>query len=63
MKTTGPLTITIDMTEHVAKSREVIDELQRRMAQFSPGADEDYVLRSLLLEITFDYLEAKKQIT
>ena len=61
MKTTGPLNLTIDMTGHVAKSREVIEELQRRLTQFSPGTDEDYVLRSLLLEITFDYLEAKKK--
>lgn len=63
MTTTGPITLTIDMREHVAKSREVIEELQRRLKQFSPEADEDYVLRSLLMEITFDYLEAKKKGT
>jgi len=62
MKQTGPVTLTIDMKEHVAKSQAVLDELQRRLKQFSPEADEDYVLRSLLLEITFDYLEAKKKI-
>lgn len=60
MKTTGPVTLTLDMKEHVAKSQAVLDELQRRLKQFSPEADEDYVLRSLLLEITFDYLEVKK---
>ncbi len=63
MKTTGPITLTIDMKEHVAKSREVLEELQARLKQFAPGASEDSVLRSLLLEITFDYLEAKKKIT
>ncbi|ELQ6021952.1 hypothetical protein R2217_000747 [Cronobacter turicensis] len=63
MTTTGPITLTIDMRENVAKSREVIEELQRRLKQFSPEADEDYVLRSLLMEITFDYLEAKKKST
>lgn len=61
MKKTGPVTITIDMKEHIAKSQAVLDELQRRLKQFSPEADEGYVLRSLLLEITFDYLEAKKE--
>lgn len=61
MKTTGPITLTIDMKEHVAKSREVLEELQARLKQFAPGVDEDSVLRSLLLEITFDYLEAKKK--
>ncbi|WLS77223.1 hypothetical protein Q3V30_12050 [Erwinia pyri] len=60
MKTIGPLSVTIDMKEHVAKSHEVLEEVQRRLKQFSPKVDEDYVLRSLLLEITFDYLEAKK---
>lgn len=63
MKKTGTVTLTIDMREHVAESQQVLDELQRRLKQFSPEADEDYVLRSLLLEITSDYLEAKKQIT
>lgn len=62
MKTAGPVTLTLDMKEHVAKSQAVLDELHRRLKQFSPEADEDYVLRSLLLEITFDYLEAKKKI-
>ncbi len=62
MKQTGPVTLTIDMKEHVAKSQAVLEELQVRLKQFAPGASEDYVLRSLLLEITFDYLEAKKKI-
>lgn len=62
MKKTGPITLTIDMKEHVAKSREVLEELQARLKQFAPGVDEDSMLRSLLLEITFDYLEAKKKI-
>ncbi|MFL6615996.1 MAG: hypothetical protein ACJ8LD_20065 [Pantoea agglomerans] len=61
MKQTGPVTLTIDMKDHVARSREVLEELQMRHKQFAPGAKEDYVLRSLLLEITFDYLEAKKK--
>jgi hypothetical protein len=63
MKQTGPVTLTIDMKEHVAKSQAVLEELQVRLKQFAPGASEGYVLRSLLLEITFDYLEAKKKIT
>lgn len=63
MNTTGPITLTIDMKEHIAKSHEVLEELQSRLKQFAPDASEDYVLRSLLLEITFDYLEAKKKIT
>jgi len=61
MKTTGPITLTIDMKEHIAKSREVLEELQARLKQFAPGASEGSVLRSLLLEITFDYIEAKKK--
>lgn len=63
MNTSAPMKLTIDMTGHVAKSREVIEELQKRLTQFAPEADEDYVLRSLLMEITFDYLEAKKNKT
>lgn len=63
MKTNRPVTPTLDMKEHVAKSQAVLDELQKRLNQFSPDADEDYVLRSLLLEITFDYLEANKNKT
>lgn len=63
MKTTGPVTLTLDMKEHAAKSQAVLDELQKRLNQFSPDADEDYVLHSLLLEITFDYLEANKNKT
>jgi len=63
MMKTGPITLTIDMKEHVAKSREVLEELQARLKQFAPGANEDSVLRSLLVEITFDYLEAKKKST
>lgn len=61
MKQTGPVTLTIDMKEHVAKSQAVLEELQVRLKQFATGADENSVLRSLLLEITFDYLEAKKK--
>lgn len=63
MKKTGPVTLTIDMKEHVAKSQAVLDELQRRLKQFSPEVDEDYAIRSLLLEITGDYLEANKNKT
>nr|WP_154325054.1 hypothetical protein [Pantoea sp. 201603H] len=63
MKEIGPITFTLDMKEHVAKSQAVLDELQGRLKQFAPEADEDYVLRSLLLEITFDYLEVKKNKT
>lgn len=62
MKQTGPVTLTIDMKDHVAKSQAVLEELQVRLKQFAPDASEDYVLRSLLLEITFDYLEATKKI-
>jgi len=61
VKQIGPVTLTIDMREHVAKSQQVLDELQRRLKQFAPGAPEEDVLLSLLLEITFDYLEAKKE--
>lgn len=61
MKQTGPFTLTIDMKDHVARSIEVLEELQARLKQFAPDANEDYALRSLLLEITFDYLEAKKK--
>ncbi|ORM55967.1 hypothetical protein HA41_00610 [Pantoea conspicua] len=63
MKIIAPLTVTLDMKEHVAKSQAVLEELQARLKQFSPGASEDYVLRSLLLEVTFDYLEAIKNKT
>lgn len=63
MKIISPLTVTLDMKEHVAKSQAVLEELQARLKQSSPGASEDYVLRSLLLEVTFDYLEAKNKST
>lgn len=55
------VTITIDMKEHVARSREVLDELQRRLSELSPRISEEDALRMLLLDMTFDYLKAKSQ--
>lgn len=54
------VTMTIDMGGHVARSREVLEELQRRLSQFYPDAEERDVLISTLLDVTFDYLEAVK---
>ncbi|EIZ8586515.1 TPA: hypothetical protein JEL63_003390 [Salmonella enterica subsp. enterica serovar Enteritidis] len=62
MKQIGKLTLTIDMKEHVARSREVLDEIQRRINSMDPGITEDDALKSLLLDITYDYLEAVKYI-
>lgn len=59
MKTTiGPITLTLDMRQQVARSREVLDELQRRVSELSPRISEEEALRILLLDITFDYLKA-----
>ncbi|EBO0868511.1 hypothetical protein DQ487_10350 [Salmonella enterica] len=62
MKQIGKLTLTIDMKEHVARSREVLDEIQRRINLMVPSITEDDALKSLLLDITYDYLEAVKYI-
>lgn len=51
--------ITLDMKEHVARSKEVLEELQRRVSELSPRISEDDALRILLLDMTFDYLKAK----
>lgn len=62
MKTTvGQITLNIDMIQQVARSREVLDELQRRLTELSPSVSEEEVLRILLIDITFDYLKAKGQ--
>ncbi|EBH1741322.1 hypothetical protein ABRG78_001500 [Salmonella enterica subsp. enterica serovar Newport] len=62
MKTIGKLTLTIDMKEHEARTREVLDEIQRRINSMDPGITKDDALKSLLLDITYDYLEAVKYI-
>ncbi|MCE6965135.1 hypothetical protein K6W81_14770 [Enterobacter sp. MW07] len=62
MKTTvGQITLNIDMRQQVARSREVLDELQRRLTELSPSVSEEEALRILLIDITFDYLKAKGQ--
>ncbi len=53
--------ITLDMKEHVARSQEVLKELQRRVSELSPRVSEEDALRILLLDMTFDYLKAKSQ--
>ncbi|MFO3907643.1 hypothetical protein AAHD62_24520 [Enterobacter hormaechei] len=55
------ITITLDMKEHVARSQEVLKELQRRVSELSPRVSEEDALRILLLDMTFDYLKAKSQ--
>ncbi|WP_270735180.1 hypothetical protein [Leclercia adecarboxylata] len=62
MKTTvGQITLNIDMRQQVARSREVLDELQRRLTELSPSVSEEEALRILLIDITFDYLKSKGQ--
>lgn len=62
MKTTvGQITLNIDMRQQVARSREVLNELQRRLTELSPRVSEEEALRILLIDITFDYLKAKGQ--
>jgi len=56
----GPINFTIDMKEQVARSREVLEELQCRVSELSPCISEEEALRVLLLDMTFDYLKAKK---
>ncbi|URO01265.1 hypothetical protein NB069_10480 [Leclercia adecarboxylata] len=56
------ITITLDMKEHVARSQEVLEELQRRVSELSPRVSEEDALRILLLDMTFDYLKAKKSL-
>lgn len=58
----GPITLTLDMRDQVACSREVLDELQRRVSELSPQISEEDALRILLLDITFDYLKTKKSL-
>ncbi|HFI8181754.1 hypothetical protein [Enterobacter hormaechei] len=58
----GPITVTLDMRWHVARSREVLEELQRRVSELSPRISEDDALRTLLLDMTFDYLKAKSEV-
>ncbi|MGQ9451838.1 hypothetical protein ACP4QI_010175 [Leclercia sp. TB492] len=53
------ITIILDMKDHVARSQEVLEELQRRAGQLSPRLSEEDALRILLLDMTFDYLKAK----
>jgi uncharacterized protein (UPF0305 family) len=60
MDKVGPVKIVIDMKEHVARSKEVLDELQRRINQMDHDMTEDEALRELVLGVTFDYLEAVK---
>lgn len=55
------ITITLDMKDHVARSQEVLEELQRRVIELSPRVSEEDALRILLLDMTFDYLKVKSQ--
>jgi len=55
------ITITLDMKDHVVRSQEVLEELQRRAGQLSPRLSEENALRILLLDMTFDYLKVKSQ--
>ena len=55
------ITITLDMKEHVARSQEVLEELQQRVSELSPRVSEEDALRILLLDMTFDYLKEKSQ--
>lgn len=50
----GPITLTLDMRDQVARSREVLDELQRRVSELSPRISEEDALRILLLDMTFE---------
>lgn len=57
----GPITLSLDMRDQVARSREVLDELRRRTSELNPRISEEDALRTLLLDMTFDYLKAKSQ--
>ncbi|EWD03527.1 hypothetical protein [Klebsiella pneumoniae] len=60
-KTIGPITLTLDMRKQVARSREVLEELQRRVSELSPWISEEDALL-ILLDMTFDYLNARKSL-
>ncbi len=61
-KTIGPITLTLDLRKQVARSREVLEELQRRVSELSPRISEEDALLILLLDMTFDYLNARKSL-
>lgn len=50
-KTVEPITLTLDTRQQVARSREVLDELQRRVRELSPRISEEDALRILLLDL------------
>lgn len=57
----GQITVTLDMRQFTARSIEVLNELQRRVSELSPLISEEEALRTLLLDMTFDYLKAKSK--
>lgn len=57
----APITLSLDMRDQVARSREVLDELRRRTSELNPRISEEDALRTLLIDMTFDYLKAKSQ--
>ncbi|WP_029589791.1 hypothetical protein [Franconibacter helveticus] len=58
----GPITLNLDMKEHVEKSQAVISELKRRVDELSPQISEEEALYILLIDMTFDYLKFKDKV-
>lgn len=60
--TIGPITLTLDLRKQIARPREVLEELQRRVSELSPRISEEDALLILLLDMTFYYLKARKSL-
>lgn len=60
--TIGPITLILDLRKQIARSREVLEELQRRVSELSPRISEEDALLILPLDMTFYYLKARKSL-
>lgn len=50
------LNVTLDLTDYIANAEKAMAEISKRLEAFSPGVDENEVLRDLLIGIAIDYV-------
>lgn len=53
------LNIELDLTDYIANAQKAMEEISKRLEAFSPGVDENEVLRDLLIGIAIDYVKLR----
>lgn len=52
-------TIELDLTDYIANAQKAMEEISKRLEAFSPGVDENEVLRDVLIGIAIDYVKLR----